>query len=228
MMRVHSVNISTLLLVVVVMLVSRLIELLIRNQQVAIENEQLKTENLQNQVTALKNQLDPHFLFNSLNTLSELIEDDKKLASGFVSKLSDVFRYLMAHNQANLISLKEEIDFVDKFVFLLKMRHASLDVEIKLLDDGIHWKIPPLAIQLLIENAVKHNEISKDRPLKIEITQKNDTLEVQNNLQPKQQVETSEGMGLQNLRKRYRLISDKEIIIEKSVEQFTVKIPLLV
>ncbi len=224
----HAAGISGLSLVAIVMLVSRLIELLIKNQEVALENQQLKTESLRNQYNALKNQLDPHFLFNSLSTLLELIEEDKKLATGFVNKLSEVFRYMLTHSSAQLISLDQEISFVNNYVYLLQMRYANLFVEMQLDDvSKQNWKVPPLAIQLLIENAVKHNEISKKNPLTIKIQQDGRMIEVSNPIQGKVDVQVTEGTGLLNLTKRYEIISGEEVVITKKDDVFKVCIPLI-
>ncbi|MEL7144869.1 MAG: sensor histidine kinase, partial [Bacteroidota bacterium] len=149
------INFSSL--VAYVMLVSRLLEVLIKNQEVALENERLRSENLQNQFSALKSQLDPHFLFNSLNTVMELIEEDKTLAKDFVAKLSEVFRYMLNHSSKNLIALSDELRFVEDYVYLLQLRHSQLRFSTKLADDKISWYVPPMAIQLLVENAIKHN-----------------------------------------------------------------------
>lgn len=226
----HATGVSNLSLVAMVMLISRLLEVLMKNQAVALENQQLKTENLQNQYKALKNQLDPHFLFNSLNTLLDLIEEDKKLASGFVNKLSEVFRYLLTHSKAQLIPLTQEVEFVNNYLYLLKMRHTHLTVNIELESNELSekWKVPPLAIQLLIENAVKHNEISKSHPLEIKVKQSGETLRITNLIQPKKQVEPGEGMGLQNLMKRYDIISGKEVHVSKHENEFIVEIPLII
>ena len=223
----YGVMINLSSMVVIVILISRLLEVLISNQQVAIENERLRNENLQNQFNALKSQLDPHFLFNSLNTVMELIEEDKKLAKGFVARLSEVFRYMLNHSNKRLISLKEEIKFTRDYIYLLKLRHKQLALNIELAEDNIDWKVPPLAVQLLIENAVKHNEISKARPLNITIFQLGDLLEISNSINEKRSPADGGGMGLKNLMERYKIIADKDVLIDKKDQVFKVVIPLI-
>lgn len=222
------VNVSSIVLIVI--LVSRLLELLIKNQQVAIENERLKSESLQNQYNALKSQLDPHFLFNSLNTVMELIEEDKQLAKGFVAKLSDVFRYLLNHSDKKLIPLEQEVQFSEDYLYLLKLRHSQLSVIFNLASDQINWYVPPLALQLLLENAIKHNEISKQKPLEISVVQIGDLLEISNHINKKITGNFGihgAGMGLKNLMERYRIIADEGINISQEDGVFKVVIPLI-
>ena len=220
-----SINIASL--VAYVMLVSRLLEVLIKNQEVALENERLRSENLQNQFSALKSQLDPHFLFNSLNTVMELIEEDKQLAKGFVAKLSEVFRYMLTHSQKNLIALADEVRFVEGYVYLLQLRHSQLSLKTDLASDQVAWYVPPMAIQLLVENAVKHNEVSRQKPLQITISQVGDTLEISNPIQEKRTKADGAGMGLKNLTERYRIIADRPVHIDKRDDVFYVIIPLV-
>ncbi|MGB3469084.1 MAG: histidine kinase [Cyclobacteriaceae bacterium] len=219
------INLSSM--VVIVMLIFRLLEVLFSRQQVALENEKLRSENLQSQYNALKNQLDPHFLFNSLNTVMELIEEDKELAKGFVSRLSEVFRYMLGHSSKNLISLEDEIALTDDYIYLLKIRHSHLSVNFRLADDQTNWQVPPLALQLLIENAVKHNEISKVNPLVINVTQVGDLLEVSNPIQRKRTRATGAGTGLKNLVERYKIVAGQSVIIENDSNFFKVVIPLI-
>jgi len=223
----YGVMINVSSMVVIVILISRLMEVLLKNQQVAIENEKLRSENLQNQFNALKSQLDPHFLFNSLNTVMELIEEDKELAKGFVARLSEVFRYMLNHSSKHLISLKDEVRFVEDYVYLLKLRHSQLAIDFHLASDEIDWQVPPLAIQLLIENAVKHNEVSKMKPLHIGVTQIGDSLEVANPINEKRSRADGAGMGLKNLMERYRILANKQILIDKTDGVFKVVIPLV-
>ncbi|MEL6558909.1 MAG: histidine kinase [Bacteroidota bacterium] len=223
----YGVMINLTSMVVIVMLISRLLEVLINNQQVAIENERLRNENLQNQFNALKSQLDPHFLFNSLNTVMELIEEDKNLAKGFVARLSEVFRYMLNHSDKRLISLRDELKFTRDYVYLLQLRHSQLSLNIEIAEDNLAWQVPPLAVQLLIENAVKHNEISKSRPLEISIRQLGDLLEISNPVNEKRSPADGAGMGLKNLVERYRILAGKEVLIDRQDQVFKVVIPLI-
>ncbi len=177
---------------------------------------------------ALKNQLDPHFLFNSLNVLTSLIEEDPYQAQKFTTSLSKVYRYVLEQKNKDLVSVDEELEFARTYVRLLKMRFEEsilLDIPEKSRDPEA--KIVPLSLQLLLENAVKHNIVTKSKPLHISVLEENGALVVHNNLQEKQVVKKSSGVGLQNIRQRYDILSDKEVIIHKSATGFSVHLPIL-
>ena len=201
------------------------------SKKIILENQQLKTENVKNQFAALKNQLNPHMLFNSLNTLYSLIRENPDKAQDYLSQLSKVIRYTLhdeEDRESNAISLKEELDYIHSYIYLLKMRyeenlHFCLDI-----DEQLHSrKIPRMAIQVLVENAVKHNEISKKHPLVVCIRTTDDGyLEVSNKLQLRRGKVESTGIGLENLGKRYQLLFDKEMEICENNGVFKVIIPL--
>jgi sensor histidine kinase YesM len=199
------------------------------NQNFRLENEILKKENIKSQYEALKNELSPHFLFNSLNALQTLIRENSESANQYVKHLSTVLRYTLKGNDMRFVTLKEELDLAVSFIFLLEMRYGTnLKVEIDIPETASGKMIPPLTLQLLIENAVKHNEISSRNPLKIDIQcEDQETLVVSNNLQAKMSPEPSLGVGLSNLGQRYRLLSGKDIYIQKDSSRFIVKVPLI-
>jgi len=213
-------------LVIMLLFVSRILRLKIVQQVSLIENERLKQQNLQTELAALKNQIDPHFLFNSLNSLNCLIRDNDK-ATQFVKKLSFMYRYILQSGDRDLVSLKEELKFLESYSYLIKTRYRdrfTIDIEI---DEKYHEKeIPPLALQLLVENAVKHNEISETNPLTVKIFYKNGFIYVENILQPRTVMAEGTGNGLVNLDKRYYLIAKQNIVITKDDNIFSVKLPL--
>jgi len=177
---------------------------------------------------ALKNQLDPHFLFNSLNVLTSLIEENPRQAQKFTTSLSKVYRYVLEQKNKDLISVKEELQFAKTYVQLLKMRFEdSIVFEIPDESQDPEAKIVPLSLQLLLENAVKHNVVTSERPLHIKVFEQHGSLVVQNNFQEKQVVKKSSGVGLQNIKQRYAILTDKQIAIEKDSINFSVRLPML-
>lgn len=198
------------------------------NQMYELENEILKKENLQSQLEALKNDLSPHFLFNSLNALQTLIRDNPELANRYVNHLSIVLRNSLQNNHNKCVTLADEITLAHSYIFLMEMRYGSnMIIDIDVPEKYCSCLIPPFSIQGLIENAIKHNEISKRNPLKIHIVAKADSICVKNNIQLKLTPETSMGIGLNNLVKRYLLLSEKDIFISNSNNQFEVCIPYI-
>lgn len=177
---------------------------------------------------ALKNQLDPHFLFNSLNVLTSLIEEDPIQAQKFTTSLSKVYRYVLEQKSKNLISVDEELQFARTYVRLLKMRFED-SIIFEIPDKALNpeAKIVPLSLQLLLENAVKHNVVTASKPLHIKIYEEDDYLYVTNNLQEKQVVKKSSGVGLQNIRQRYAILTKKEMQIFKTAKEFKVRLPML-
>jgi len=191
-------------------------------------NEELKRENLLAKYEALKNQVNPHFLFNSLNTLSGVVEQKPELATAFIKKLSDIYRYVLEQSDKEIVSLNDEMKFVDDYIFLLKMRFGDALVFNSNLPTNNSIQIPPLGLQMLVENAIKHNIISDDMPLKIEIGVEKDFIIVQNNFQQKNTVILkNEPLGLENLRKRYQYLSNSSIEIISSKNEFIVKLPII-
>ena len=193
------------------------------------EVEKYKKASLEAQYQNLKSQLKPHFLFNSFNTLARLIEENRKKAMYFLQEFSDVYRYVLSSQENNWVLLKDELEFVKSYVFLMKMRHEhNLDVKYNIDKACLHYYVPPLTLQILVENAIKHNEISNDFPLFINISAGNgQMLTVENNINPKVQREASTQVGLKNICERYQLLSDAKVNIENGGGSFKVSVPLL-
>ena len=193
-----------------------------------LEAEQLTREKLQTQLNGLLQQINPHFLFNSLNSLSALIAEDQKQAQKFVSDLSKVYRYLLRTNETELTTLTAELQFIDSYFHLLQTRFgAGVQLIKNIRADDMLLLLPPLTIQLLVENAVKHNTISKSKPLFIEICTIDGQLMVRNNLQKKTLKVESGKVGLSNISEKYRLINKSKIDISDAHGFFTVKVPLI-
>jgi sensor histidine kinase YesM len=177
---------------------------------------------------SLKNQLDPHFLFNSLNVLTSLIEESPKKAEKFTTGLSKVYRYVLEQKDKNLIPLEEELKFAKSYMALLKMRFEE-GVEYSLPEQisNPYYKVVPLSLQLLLENAVKHNRITSSKPLQIKIYEQDGYLIIENNNRPKASLEKSTKVGLANIKQRYALITKKQVEVFSDTEKFQVKLPLL-
>ncbi|CAM3805926.1 sensor histidine kinase [Sphingobacterium prati] len=191
------------------------------------ESEQEKQQ-ITAQFESLKNQLDPHFLFNSLNVLNGLIEEDTKKASLFTTDLSRIYRYVLEHKDKSLISLQEELTFSKAYLNLLSLRfEASIQIDLHIHEDESSGCILPLSLQLLIENVVKHNIISLKTPLMLKIYRKNDYLYVENNLQKKKVLNSNAGIGLKNIQERYALLSDRPVYIQESDDTFSVGLPII-
>jgi sensor histidine kinase YesM len=196
-------------------------------EQSKIEIEQLKKENLQARLNLLKQQISPHFLFNSLSTLKTIAPDAN--TRQYIMQLSNVYRYLLNYNDNNMATLKDELAFTNSYLYILKERYEdALQLHVQVPDALLHLNIPPLSLQILVENAIKHNIISTTEPLHIYIhTDGNDILTVENNIQPKLSTEKNTGKGLQNINDRYHLLSGKQIDITHTGTKFIVKLPLL-
>lgn len=189
-----------------------------------LKEEELKRERIMLQYEALKNQVNPHFLFNSLNVLTSLIEVDKDASIKYVKQLSDVMRYVLDKNSSELVPIDVELKFIDSFVYLLKIRFGNnLKVQVNIGDRNFF--IVPVALQILIENAVKHNEVSADKPLHIEITEDDDYLIVSNNIQERNYLPGSNFIGLKSLTFQYEFLSGRQMEIVNDGVSFRVKIP---
>jgi sensor histidine kinase YesM len=177
---------------------------------------------------SLKNQIDPHFLFNSLNVLSSLIEENPDNAQRFTTSLSKIYRYVLEQKDKELVSLEEELAFAKTYMNLLKMRFEnSLFYELPTTILNPEAKVVPLSLQLLLENTVKHNVVSEQRPLHIRIYVEGDYLAIQNDYQKKEVLQERKGVGLQNIINRYGIITNRKVLIEQNEQTFTVKIPVL-
>jgi LytS/YehU family sensor histidine kinase len=206
-----------------------IIRLINQKQLVQIENETLKSEALQSQFETLKNQLSPHFLFNSLTALKTLINESPHIAQDYVNNLSKALRYTLQSNEKQLVSLKEEMEFTESYLFLIKMRFGNnLTVNVETNEEYLSYNLPPLTIQTLVENAVKHNEVSKRNPLILTIkTTDNACLFVMNSIHEKITNEEGTGIGLTNLSRQFQLLIGKDISVSNENNEFRVEIPLI-
>ncbi|MGV3541188.1 MAG: sensor histidine kinase [Rufibacter sp.] len=193
----------------------------------AVNAERLQKEYALSQYEALKNQVNPHFLFNSLNALTSLVHPEPDLAVKFIKQLSEVYRYVLDSQGKEVVPLAEELNFTQRYVFLQQIRLADgLQVNLPTyIPQGFH--IPPLALQMLLENAVKHNRALAKEPLKVVVSIEGDYLVVQNNYQPKPQHEPPSGLGLANIEARYEMLTNKKMQVLQAQGTFTVRLPLL-
>ena len=189
----------------------------------------LRKERIQSQLELLKSQINPHFLFNNFNTLVALIEEDKENAVEYVERLSDFYRSILHYREKDVIQIQEEFDIIKNYEFLLHKRYGdNIELNIKSNGNLNSAYIVPLTLQMLVENAVKHNVISKTKPLHIEIEKEADRyISVTNNIQKKLTNEPSTGFGLQSIQSRYALLSKIEVQIEETENHFKVRIPIL-
>jgi LytS/YehU family sensor histidine kinase len=206
-----------------------IIRLIFVKQAIEVENEQLKVESIQGKFDALKNQLSPHFLFNSLTALKTLIQDSPDTAGQYVTHLSQVLRYSLTSNRHQLSTLREELDFIQSYMFMYKLRYGSnLNILINIPESLETYSLPPLTLQILVENAIKHNEISKHNPLVIEINpMSSDALIISNRIQEKLTPEEGTGIGLLNLSKLFTLLGKYELQVIRESGFFKVIVPLI-
>ena len=194
----------------------------------AIDREQkLQEENMKYKYISLKRQLDPHFLFNSLNALSEIVYNDPKRADDYILKLSGIYRYILDKENTDLVSLDREIEFVEQYFDLQRERDGNkicLEIDI---EDAEKFEIVPISLQTLVENALKHNAISEDNPLNINIFIENGYVVVSNAIRKKGILNSSSGIGLSNLKERVMLITEREVIINQANGRFMVKVPVI-
>ena len=197
-----------------------------RNLEISVL--ELKQEMVASRYSSLKSQISPHFLFNSLNTLTSLMYEDRDLASDFVTRLASCYRYILDNREQDLVSLSKELQFLDSFIFMMTVRHKSaIEISTDIEESKQALLIPTLSIQMLVENALKHNYYSKEHPINIYIYVKNDYLVVENSLRKRKDSEESTQLGLSNIKKRYSYYTDDAVIIEENSELFKVQIPLI-
>lgn len=223
------VNLLTVGIFTLIFVVVDLSYFLVNRWRVSLaEIESFKKENLAFEFGMLKTQINPHFLFNSLNTLSGLIHSNADMASEFVRQLSRLYRNLLTEKD-NVHSLSEELELLNSYTYLVSLRFGqNLNIQIEIAKDKLERNIPPLTLQMLIENAIKHNIISGRKPLTIKIQSIEDNLlEISNNLQPKMEKEESTEIGLKNIRKRYEFLTSRKVKVVQSETEFKVIIPLL-
>lgn len=198
-------------------------------QKSELQSEQFKKETLRFQLDNLKSHLDPHFLFNNLNILSSLIDYNPKESKVFLDKFADVYRAILKTKDENLIELRDEIQVIEAYIYLLKTRFEdNVSFELKISEESKTRMLPPLTIQMLVENAIKHNVISEKRPLNINLTAEAGQLKVVNSLyeKPKELVDEG-GTGLANIRQRYSYFTESEVKTNKTIDTFEVIVPLI-
>jgi hypothetical protein len=190
--------------------------------------QELEKEKTMVMYESLKQQLNPHFLFNSLTSLSGLIETDQQLAGTFLQQMSQIYRYILQSRDSETVQLKDEIELVETYISLQKTRfEEGLQLVVKVDEQTLRKKIPPVTLQNMVENAIKHNIIDDDRPLIIQIISEGEYVVVKNNLQRKMVVETSNRQGLKSLQTLYSYLSDKPVLIEEDEKEFRIKLPLI-
>jgi two-component system, LytTR family, sensor kinase len=220
--------VGSIVITLIVLLVYHTVNLYKRLQENRVKEHKIIAGNASAKFESLKNQIDPHFLFNSLNVLSSLIEENPDNAQKFTTSLSKVYRYVLEQKDKELVTLSEELDFAKVYMKLLGMRFENsltYDLPQNLTSD--QSKVVPLSLQLLLENTIKHNIVSDIHPLHISIYQEGDFLVVSNNLQKKQVLQTNQGVGLKNIIYRYEILTDQKVIIDQNEKDFKVKIPIL-
>lgn len=192
-----------------------------------MKTEQLEKESLFFQYESIKNQVSPHFLFNCLNVLIGLLYESPEQSARFVKKMAEVYRYVLKNKNRELVNLETELEFIEAFIYLLKIKFGN-NLIVKLnLPDTSDISIPPLTLQMLIENAIKHNTFSKEKPLKIEIFMEADYIVVSNNIQFRQAPDEKSGIGLENLRQRFKYLTAKQVLVNTDEQEFTIKVPQL-
>ncbi len=192
-----------------------------------LQAENFKAEMLRYKYESLQNQINPHFLFNSFNVLSDLVYEDQKKAVNFIGQMSQLFRYVLDSRDKELVPVAEELEFISSFAYLLQTRFEDkLTIEIDVNSESDEVMVP-MSLQLLIENCVKHNEISASKPLTIQIYREDNMICVANNLQPKGIEKRSPGMGLNNLSQQYRYFTDRQIMISETHKDYVVKVPII-
>lgn len=202
-------------------------EFLLRWRAAAIEAEQFQKESVKAQYESLRNQVNPHFLFNSLNALTNLVYEDQDKAARFIKQLSEVYRYVLETRNQEVVPLQEELAFLESYLYLQRIRFGQkLQVEINL--SGVSTHVAPLSVQMLIENAIKHTVISEQEPLHIRVFCEDNRIVVSNNLNPKSVLpEESAGVGLDNIRRRYAYLGQHQVLVEKKEREFVVRLPFI-
>jgi LytS/YehU family sensor histidine kinase len=196
-------------------------------KRAVVNAEKLKTEMMAYKYESLRNQINPHFLFNSFNVLSDLVYADQGMAVKFINQLSDLFRYVLDSRDKELVPLSDELAFMQSYIYLLKTRFEDkLDLKIELKAEADEL-IVPMTLQLLVENAVKHNEVSEAFPLQINIRRNENYLEVENSLKVKKVGEDSKNTGLKNIIQQFSYFTDRQIDVRDTDGKFLVRVPIL-
>jgi len=227
----HLLN-SVLIIIIAACFITNIYEILFLNLEKEYNEsrvEQLNVAKAQAELEALKNQIDPHFIFNSLNTLSFLITRDPKSARLYNDTLARVYRYILSNKDRDLVLLREEIEFISNYFYLVKIRFAdAICMVIEITDlSAENFLIPPISLQALVENAIKHNEFSEKKPLAIDVYIASDYVIVRNVMNRRTNPQPTSKIGLSNLDNRYKLLTKRNIQVENNFESFTVKLPIL-
>jgi sensor histidine kinase YesM len=223
---------TTIIIIVAACFVTNMYEIVFLNQEREYNQsraDQLNIAKAQAELEALKNQIDPHFIFNSLNTLSFLIIKDPPSAKLFNDTLARVYRYILGNKDKDLVLLKEEVEFISNYFYLLKIRFSeAVNMEIEINDLAAEdFLIPPISLQALVENAIKHNEFTDHNPLTINVSVSSSFVVIKNAMKPKNYAPPTSRIGLSNLDNRYKLITNRNIVVENNFKFFTVKLPIL-
>lgn len=218
----------SLIFTIIVSLVFHLIYFYKAYQENKVKEQKIIAGTASAQFESLKNQIDPHFLFNSLNVLSSLIEENPESAQKFTTSLSKVYRYVLEQKDKELVSVAEELKFAKTYMNLLKMRFEnSITFEIPEGFENEEAKVVPLSLQLLLENCIKHNVVSEVKPLHVKISIENNQLVVTNNLQKKEVLSNRKGVGLQNIVNRYAILTKRTVLVEENEQEFKIFLPIL-
>lgn len=194
-----------------------------------LQTERLMRENIQAKYDALRNQIDPHFFFNSLSVLTNLVYKNQDLAADYITQLAKTYRYILDKKFENLVPIQVEMDFLESYLFLIRIRHRDSIRFVSDMDEKVKQKgmIPPATLQLLVENAIKHNRFSANDPLLITLKSEDNCLTVTNRINARTHPESSSGIGLENIHKRYELTMGKGIDIQRADDSFIVKVPVI-
>ena len=223
---------TALIIIVAASFITNIYEIIYLNREREYNRtraDQLNVAKAQAELEALKNQIDPHFIFNSLNTLSYLITRDPQSARLYNDTLAKVYRYILGNKDRDLVLLREEVEFISNYFYLLKIRFSeAINMEIEITDLAAEeFLIPPISLQTLVENAIKHNEFTDNNPLTIHVSVFSNYVVIKNLIKPKNYASPTSRIGLNNLDNRYKLITKRNIIIENNFRFFTVKLPIL-
>jgi sensor histidine kinase YesM len=227
-----AILLATLFVIITVLFVNNLFEIILLRREMEFNRlraKKMETAKVEAELEALKTQIDPHFIFNALNTLSYLITREPQSARLYNDTLAKVYRYILGNRERDLVLLKEELEFISNYFYLLKIRFAdAVNMIIEINDVSAEdFLIPPISLQTLVENAIKHNEFNETHPLDIKVAVSANFVLVRNPVKPKEQSAPSNKIGLSNLDNRYKLITRKNIVVENNYRFFTVKLPIL-
>lgn len=225
--RMYGTYFSTIVITLIITMFMTGRAFLVNWRQAAVNAEASKRESINAKYESLKNQVNPHFLFNSLNALTNLVYQDQDKAVKFIKELSDVYRYVLDTREKEVVPLDGELKFLQAYIYLQQIRFGEkLKIELSLPD--VNCMVAPLALQMLVENAIKHNEISEEHPLTIDIFQRDKYIMVENTLQRKSVLpQDSPGLGLENIRNRYEFLSSNEVVISEHHGKFSVALPII-